>query len=555
MSRPSPADPKREQQRTVFQRLSLAWLLPLVAIVCAVIMLWQSYMERGPLVRIQFDDAGGVVAGQTRIRRNDVDVGTVEAVRLADDLDSVIIEARLDPLVEPFIDADTRFWIVNARINTTEISGLSTLLSGSYIGIDWDEVEGDSRRDFVGLEEQPLTPRGTPGRRLTLTSEEAGYIYVGSPIFFRQIEVGRVERRRLSSDATQVLFDIFIEEPYHRHIYPESRFFGVSGLEGSLDAEGVSVRVESISAFFTGGVAFDNPLLVDTLEPIERDGARFRMYSGRKAAEEAIDEGVPDERFRVQARFEHSVKGLRPDAPIEYNGIRIGRVAEVSINMRSETGVPPKAVATLQLQPRQLGFDTISREALLDGLDRLVAGGLRVQLATGNLLTGSQIVKFVNDGSAPTASLVRDTKPYPEIPTIPSNIAAVTRDVEQLVSQLANLPLDDLVLGATGLFTDLRGLISSPEVGGLPASLAQSLESLARTAEGVETAVNGLPALVEALTIASRNADDVLEGISPDSEIYIELSATARELRNAARSIADFAEVLEENPNALLTGR
>ncbi len=550
-----PASPKRENERSFTSRVSFAWLLPLVAIVCAIGLLWQSIAERGPLVRIQFNDAGGVIAGQTRIRRNDVDVGTVEAVRLADDLNSVIIEARLDPLVAPFIDADTRFWIVNARVNTTEISGLSTLLSGSYIGIDWDEVEGETQRDFLGLEEQPLTPRGTPGRRLTLTSEEAGYVYVGSPIFFRQIEVGRVERRRLSSDATQVLFDIFIEEPYHRHIYPESRFFSVSGLEGSFGADGVSVRVESISAFFTGGVGFSNPAHVDDLEPIERDGARFRMYDGRKAALESIFQGEEDERFRFQARFEGSVKGLRRDAPIEYNGIRIGRVADVSIIMPNNAGDPPEAVATLQLQPRQLGFDAVSIEALTAGLDNLIAGGLRVQLATGNLLTGSLIVKLVTDRSAPAASLDRDATPFPEIPTTASDIEAVTRDVGQLVSQLANLPLDDLITNATGLFVDLRTLVSSPEVGGLPASLAESLDSLARTVAGVESAVTGLPALVEALTEASRNADDVLEGLSPDSEIYIELSATARELRAAASSIADFADLLEENPNAVFTGR
>jgi paraquat-inducible protein B len=550
-----PANPKREIGRSFIKRVSLAWLLPLFAIAFAIALLWQNIVERGPLVRIQFAEAGGVIAGQTRIRRNDVDVGTVEAVQLADNLNSVVIEARLDPLVAPFIDADTRFWIVNARVNTTEISGLSTLLSGSYIGIDWDEVEGEPQREFVGLEEQPLTPRGTPGRRLTLTSEEAGYVYVGSPVFFRQIEVGRVERRRLSSDATQVLFDIFIEEPYHLHIYPESRFFSVSGLEGNLGADGISVRVESISAFFTGGIGFSNPANVGDLEPLERDGARFRMYDGRKAAQESIFQGEEDERFRFQARFQGSVKGLRRDAPIEYNGIRIGRVADVSIIMPSNAGDPPEAVATLQLQPRQLGFDSVSRDALLAGLDRLIAGGLRVQLASGNLLTGTLIVKLVTDSSAPAANLIRDAEPFPEIPTTASNIEAVTRDVEQLVSQLASLPLDELVGSATGLFADLRALVSSPEVGGLPASLAESLDSLARTVEGVESAVTGLPALVEALTEASRNADDVLQGLSPDSEIYIELSSTARELRAAARSIADFARVLEENPNAVFTGR
>jgi len=247
-----------EKASVMSTRLSFAWLLPLAAILFAAWVLWQAYIERGPLVEIRFDNAGGVIAGETRVRRNDVVVGTVETVKLADDLDSVVVGVRLDPQVSPYIDDDTRFWIVNARINTTEISGLGTLLSGSYIEVDWDDIPGERQSEFIGLDEPPLTTRGTPGLRLTLNAEEAGYIYVGSPIFLRQIEVGRVERRRLAPDAMQVLFDIFIEAPYHQHVYPETRFYGVSGVEGTIDSDGVSVRVESIGALFTGGIAFEN---------------------------------------------------------------------------------------------------------------------------------------------------------------------------------------------------------------------------------------------------------------------------------------------------------
>ena len=172
-------EPKKARivkSRNIPSRLSLAWLLPILAIVCSGWVLWKAYSERGPLVRIQFDNAGGVKAGETRIRRNDVDVGTVEAVRLSEDLDSVIVEARLDPQVSRYLDDNTRFWIVNAEINTTEISGLGTLLSGSYIEVDWDDNLGERQSDFMGLSEPPLTKRGTPGLRLSLTAEESGSV-------------------------------------------------------------------------------------------------------------------------------------------------------------------------------------------------------------------------------------------------------------------------------------------------------------------------------------------------------------------------------------------
>jgi len=555
MPRRAPAEPNVEKGPDLSARFSFAWLLPIAALVFAAIILWKNYSERGPFVQIRFPAADGVVAGETRVRRNDVDVGQVEAVRLAEDLDSVVLEVRLDPNVAPYLDDDARFWIVNARINTTEISGLGTLLSGAYVEVDWNAERGERRSEFEGLIEPPLTKRGTPGLRLTLNADEAGYIYVGSPVFHRQIEVGRVERRTLSPDARQVLFDIFVESPFHRHVYADTRFYGVSGVEASVDSDGATVRVESIAALFTGGIAFDNPDVVEPDARVTDDGSRYRLHDSRKAARDSLFDEVEDVRFRFAAVFEGSVKGLRSDAPIEYNGLRVGRVASVTTSLPESPGAPGLSVAVLQFQPSRLGLDDVTPETLRKTLGEFVAEGLRVQLATGNLLTGSLIVKLVDAPDAPAAALDLDAEPYPTLPIVPSNVEAVTADVEELVRNLSELPLSALVETATGLLADTRQLVASPDVAGLPSQLADSLGSIATAAARVETATADLPTMVRALTSASRNADDVLAGLSPDSEIYIELAAAARELRVAARSIAAFAELLEENPNAVFTGR
>ena len=555
MTSEAPAEPVIDRSRNPLSGISLAWLLPLGAVLVAAFVLWRSYAERGPLVEIRFDEAGGVIAGETRVRRNDVDVGRIEAVRLAEDLNSVVLEARLDPQVAPYLDEETRFWIVNARINTTEISGLGTLLSGAYVEVDWDRTPGERRDEFEGLEEPPLTKRGTPGLRLTLNADEAGYIYVGSPVFHRQLEVGRVERRSLSSDARQVQFDIFVEAPYHRHVYPETRFFGVSGVEATLDSDGASVRVESMAALFTGGIAFDNPDQLELGEPVRIDGASYRLHDSRKAARESLDHVAEDDRFRFSASFDGPAEGLETNAPIEYNGLRVGRVTSVSTSLPEAPGESGRSTAVLQLQPRRLGLPGVSPEELERRLAELVDEGLRARLASGNFLTGSLIVKLVDEPGAPAAALDPDASPYPSLPSVPSNVDAVTADVEQLIANLSELPLEAFVRSATALVEDTRALVASPDVARLPGQLAASLGSIATAAARVETATEDLPAMVEALTSASRNADDVLAGLSPDSEIYIELSATARELRTAARSIASFAELLEENPSAVFTGR
>lgn len=505
-------------------------------------------MDRGPLIEITFENAGGVEAGETKIRRRDVNVGTVEAVRLSDDLNSVIVEARLDPQVSAYIDVDTRFWIVNAQINTTEISGLSTLLSGAYIEVDWDDQPGERRSAFVGLTEVPLITRDQDGMRVTLDAEEAGYIYVGSPLFLRQMEVGRVERRRLSDDGTQVLFDVFIAAPYHKHVYPETRFFGVSGVEASFNAQGASVRVESIAALFTGGIAFENSEASAASKPVLKDDVKFKLYDNKAAALDSLFESTEDKRYRYIAEFDGSVKGLRAGAPIEYQGIRVGSVVEVSVQLPQNQSEEKRIYAVLQFQPARLGVGDVSPESVMRTMQQFVADGVRVQLASGNLLTGSLLVKLVEKTDAPTATIDLEAQPYPAIPTTPNNIEAVTADVETLIANLANLPLENLLVAATDLLRNTSDIVASTEMKGLPAQIATSLDS-------INAATTDLPTMMQALTSASENADDVLEGLTPDSEIYIELAAAARELRVAAKSIAAFAELLEENPNAVITGR
>lgn len=548
MAKRAPDTPVVETLRGLPSRVSLVWLLPLAAVLFALFVLWRAYVDRGPLVEIMFESAGGVQAGETEIRRRDVTVGTVEAVRLSDDLNSVVIDARLDPQVAPYIDTDTRFWIVNARINTTEISGLSTLLSGAYIEVDWDDEPGERQSEFKGLSEAPLTTRGLPGMRVTLDAEEAGYIYVGSPVFLRQIEVGRVERRRLSEDGQQVLFDVFIAAPFHKYIYPETRFYGVSGVEASFNAEGASVRVESIAALFTGGIAFENSEISPSSKPLLRDGANFKLYGNKTEAQDSLFETTEDSNFRYIAEFDGSVKGLRAGAPIEYQGLRVGSVVDVSVELPGDPTGVKRIYAVLQFQPARLGVGDVTPESLLAVMQQFVEDGLRVQLASGNLLTGSLLVKLVEDSDAPVASIDINAEPYPALPTTPSNIEAVTADVETLVSNLAGLPLDSLVTAATDLLRNTSNIVSSNEMRNLPAQLSESLNA-------INAATDDLPTMMKALTSASQNADDVLQGLSPDSEIYVELSAAVRELRIAAKSIAAFAELLEENPNAVITGR
>ncbi|PID60100.1 MAG: hypothetical protein CSB44_11400 [Gammaproteobacteria bacterium] len=539
-------------------RVSLVWLLPLLAVLFAAAVVYQYWQQRGPLISIQFASAGGIEPGITAVRRNEVVVGRVEAVELADDLNSVVIKARMDPRVEPWLDEDTRFWIVSAHVSATEISGLGTLLSGAYLEVDWNDTRGEPRDEFRGLEEAPLVRRSEPGVRVRLKADDASFIQPGSPVFYRKMEAGRVERRRLGEDGKEVLFDVFIKAPYDRHVYPKSLFYNVSGVEGRLDTEGVVVRVESVVALLTGGIGIENPpeaLMDEPLASTPDATGEFRLYESLKEATDSFVNDFDDPAYRFSVRFSGSIKGLAPGAPVEYNGLRIGSVSSAAVALPETPGAEPIGNVVLQLQPQLLGIVDDDVEAFRDLMDELVTAGLRAELASGNILTGALMVNLVVEHEAAAAQLDMTHQPYPLIPSLPSNVEALTADVETIVANLAALPLDSLVASIIGLVDDARGIIGDPAMTALPGQLGDSLDSLANAAGRIEDASEDLPTMLEALTRASQNADVALQGLSPNSRIYRELSTTARELRQAARSIAAFAAYLERNPNALITGR
>src|SRR5687767_2646650 len=133
--------------------IPLIWVVPLVALAFAGWIGLKALWERGPTITIEFKSAEGIEAGKTRIRHKAVDIGTVQSVRLSQDNKKVVVSAELDrDAAKGFLAEDTRFWVVRPRIAGGQISGLGTLLAGSFIGADPGAKTGKERDHFVGLE-------------------------------------------------------------------------------------------------------------------------------------------------------------------------------------------------------------------------------------------------------------------------------------------------------------------------------------------------------------------------------------------------------------------
>jgi paraquat-inducible protein B len=521
------------------RRWSSVWVIPAVALVLAGWLVWKHYADKGPLAFVRFETADSIEAGKTEIRCRSVRVGFVESIELAPDLRSVTASLRIDPKSEHLLRRDSRFWVVRPRVSTSAISGLSTLITGAYIELEPGEAPGLSTH-FEGLEEPPVTSSNVPGLRLTLVAEDAGSLTSGSPIYYRGFEVGRVERRTLDPENRRVRFDVFIDEEYSYLVRSGTCFWNTSGIDVTAGADGFKLSTPSFQAMVTGGASFWVPK-GGSGGPPATDGAVFTLYPDQDAAERSIF--TPDHRCLLF--FDQSVRGLSPGAPVEFRGIRLGRVVEISFD-HSPVG-DSRVPVLIEIDTRTL------REALEDieedgqVLAESVRRGLRAKLGTGSLLTGALYVDldFVA-GSAP-AELGR-LGDFDVIPTESSGLALLQDKLTAILAKLEALPLESTLAKfgnaadeITVTVKDVRGTLAEAE-----AMLAEAKKLLA--SENTQS----LTAQLDATLKEVRNS---VASLGPDGAVQGDLSRTLDELRSALRSFRTLSDSIEEKPNSLLFGR
>lgn len=530
---PEPAVPPAPQTR-VWHGPSLVWLVPIIAGAVGVALLIRALLSTGPQVTIDFHSADGLRPGKTEVRYKEVVVGRVEAVTLSPDRQRVHASVRLDRSVANIAVEDTRFWVVRPRIDTAGVSGLETLFSGAYIGVDAG-VSKNEERHFTGLEQPPFVLRGEPGRGFVLRTEDLGSLDVGSPIYYRRIRVGRVVGYSLDAELDQLSVQVFIDAPYDRLVNPQTRFWNASGVDVTLDTSGLNISSQTLASVIAGGVSFERPSGTHNLPPAP-DGSTFKLFADRKGAL-APPDGSP---LRLRMVFDQSVRGLAIGAPIDFLGIEIGSVKAIRLDYDGKRKRFPVEVVA-DIFPTRLGQ---VREALRQNddteatrdvtlLQRMVAGGLRAQARTGSLLTGSMYIALEFMPRTAAASLDTSTE-LPAIPTVPGTLSDVQPQLAEIVAKINKVPFDDIGRNLHDTLTQARQAIAQ-----LKPEAQASLAEVRRTLQAVQ----------ETLAHADRQLLD------PSAPIQRNAEQTLQDLQRASQSLRTLTDYLQRHPESLLRGK
>lgn len=562
--------------RTAKRRISIVWLVPLVAVVIGGWLIYKAISEKGPTITITFKSAEGLEAGKTKIRYKDVELGKVGSIALSDDLSQVVVTVELVKQAKKFISENTRFWVVRARVAAGGVSGLSTLFSGAYIGLDPGKP-GKPTTHFQGLEIPPVVTTDLPGSHFVLRAASLGSLNVGAPVYYRRIEVGQVVSFHLDKDGQAVTVKVFIHAPYHELVRKNTRFWNASGLDIAVDVDGIRVDTESFVTLMIGGIAFDTPVNMESGEPAEENDV-FKLYKNR----ENISEKTYARKNRWLLHFDGSVRGLKEGAPVEFRGIHIGQVLDVSLEFdyEKEDFSIPVLIETESDRLSTTGAIPTGAEKQRI-MEYLVARGLRAQLKTGSLITGQMLVDIDMHPEAPPAKINWEGR-YPEFPTVPTAMDEITTNLTQLLKKLAKLPIEQIGNDFRDTVSGVKRLMNSAELQNSITALNETLNQAQKFAAGLnkaiapelKSAVSNLnsalkharklvknldssvaPQLGDTLQQAQSTLKTIGNSVGRDSPLYYELRRVLKDLGDAASSIRVLADYLERHPDALIYGK
>lgn len=506
------------------------WLIPLIAALIGGWLAIKAVLERGPTITIEFSTAEGLEAQKTRVKYRSLDIGRVTDITFTEDRTRIVARVEFGKQAEPLLVADTRFWVVRPRVTGTQISGLNTLLSGAYIGME----AGSSpvaRSDFVGIDVPPIVTVDRPGRNFKLRADDLGSLDVGSPVYFRRVQVGSIVAYELDANGTGVSLQAFINAPYDRYVKADTRFWQASGFDVMVDANGIRLNTESMASVLLGGIAFQTPAESAQM-PSAQEHAEFELYPDRGKAMRLPD--TAEETYYLV--FSESVRGLSVGAPVDFRGVVVGEVSAIDVDFdpkRDEVSIPVE----LRLYPDRLrGKAKRSPRAQDAIIDTLVRRGMRAQLRSGSLLTGQLFVALDFFPDEPKSSVVRRAG-RAEIPTVAGSLQELQATLLGLARKLDKLPLE-------GVVDDSRKALKA---------LAGTLGTTEQTLRRVDSEL--APQATRTLADLSRTLARIDRLTAEDAPMQQDLRDVMRDISRAAESLRSLADYLERHPEALLRGR
>jgi len=539
--------PKVEESNK-FNLFTSIWIVPFIALMIAGWLAYQYFDDLGPEIEIIFPQNEGLVAGQSVVKFKNVPIGKVTKIYISKDTEGVIVRVRMNSkAAKPYMTEKARFWIVKPEVGFSGISGLDTLLSGTYIDV-YSEAGGTFRERHIGLA-QPYQDT-SKGKYFHLRSEDGKNISVGMPIFYKNIKVGKVAYKYLALDDKHVDVIVYVENQYATYIHTDTKFWMKNTMTVDFTRGKIDVDIAPLNFLLTGGIVFSSPSVKkDTKTPSDYI---FTLHKNQTVAQSHTVGSGMKEHKKFLLLTEDSISSLSHGSVVRFDGFDIGKVLKIKLSYNKSKH---HMVGAVLIDVDTSVFDDLhdTNSTGEENFYQAVEEGLRAKIAALDPITGAQYVDLTFHHHDGEGTIIQGEK-YARLPMTSESSSGIMDSVTQILDKLNNLPLDELV-------TSVKKVVDASEkpvkhVDELLVKLTHTVDDINKmtSKKSFEVMPDELNRALREMTKTLKSTQEVVKGYDSNSLVKEQLTQTLKILTKTSQEMQAFLRMLNRKPNSLIFG-
>ncbi|MEN8727343.1 MAG: MlaD family protein [Sulfurovum sp.] len=535
------------EESSNFNLITSIWIVPFIALIIAGWLAYQYFSELGPEIKIIFPKNEGLVAGQSQVKFRNVPVGKVTKILITEDTQGVVVVVRMIKEAEDYMTEHAKFWIVKPEVGISGVSGLDTLISGTYIDV-FSETGGTYKEKHIGLTQPYRNISG--GEYFHLTSLNGDNVAVGTPIYYKNIKVGQVEYLYPGLDNKSIDILVFIDKKYVPYVHNDSRFWTKNMLNVDFSKGNLDFNVAPLHTMLQGGIAFSSSG-EDRNNPVSAKHV-FPLY---KSKTEADTKRIVTDRTAMKKFMLHtqgSIANLQINSAVRYDGFDIGQVEDIKLSYDKGTHQMLGKVL-IELDTSLFKDPNDENSTGEANLYQAVEEGLRAKIAPLDPISGMLFVDLTFSHNEGNASIVRGDS-YALFPTATNAGTSVMISLSEILEKINRLPLNEL-------FASVQKVVEESEK---PVANANHLlEELQKTVKNINTFTgkksfevlpDELNKALKEMTRTLKNTQKAVKGYDNDSLFKQQLAQTLEILTRTSKEMQVFLRMLNRKPNSLIFG-
>lgn len=532
-----------------FNFITSIWIVPIIALVIAGWLGYKHFAKRGPEIRIIFPQNEGLVAGQSVVKFKNVPVGKITKINAEEGINGVVVTVRMfNKSSKAYLTENAQFWIVKPEVGITGVSGLDTLLSGTYINAYSKAGGKHSREKFIGLT-QPYRD-SMKGEYFQLIAPNVENVSVGMPVYYKNIKVGQVEYFYLGLEHKNVEIIIFINKEYVKYVGAKSKFWTKSMMNVDFSKGNFDINIAPINFMLQGGILFSSPGEENNMSVEE--GHVFPLYSSRTHAENTTLGSVTGDIKEFMLLTDEPIANLRVKAPVRFGGFDIGWVNDIKL-LYSKRSHKMLGEILLEIDTSVFEDDQESNSSGLANFYQAVEEGLRAKITALDPITGMLFIDLTFNHQDGNGSIIQKDK-YEMLPIASNTSNGIMTSMTQILDKLNNLPLEELVTSVHNVVEESAKPIENANV--LLEDLQTTVKNLNKFTgkKSFEVLPDELNRALKEMTRTLKSTEKVVKGYDSDSLVKQQLTQTLEVLNKTSLEMRVFLRMLNRKPNSLIFG-